>query len=322
MIEAMVACPACGTRRRVGAATGPDSHGALRATVREPVRVRAPTDKAATAGDWPPWKIGGLVCAASVAFALPIVYGLVQRGESVPAPAASVAPQVDIARLQREATAAAQAAEAAAAEAAAKRRAGELAEARTRFTSVTTKEREEGVRTCVVASTCRQDMLDTIVATGKTDKERAHLGAVAFAASAREVANLAEDGTSITLAPAAGISTMLRQQGTGFLDELGKTTIAEAQKDPAANRGKLVRVSGSVVSIHKDGDFFEGTLAVGGGRFVYFLTPLPTPGVFQGTWVSYRGVFMQEYAYSNVSGGQTRSLLIVGAFAPVQSEDD
>lgn len=104
--------------------------------------------------------------------------------------------------------------------------------------------------------------------------------------------------------------------GLPMLDLMPSTSLAEAKKDPHGSRGKVLKVSGNVIEIHraKNGDIFEGAIMTSGMSVVRFVTSLSTEGVFDGTWASFRGVFVQEYAYPNVSGGQTRSLLVVGAF--------
>lgn len=104
--------------------------------------------------------------------------------------------------------------------------------------------------------------------------------------------------------------------GPMVLDALPKTSLAEAAKDPDSARGSAIRASGTVIEIRKvTGTLFQGSLASDDGvHVVYFFTSMPTAGVYANSWAAFRGVFVQEYDYANVSGGQTRSLLLVGGF--------
>ena len=61
---------------------------------------------------------------------------------------------------------------------------------------------------------------------------------------------------------------------------------------------------------------YEGSLMTDGGAIVRFFCPAATDGIVDGTWARFRGVFVQEYDYANVAGGQTKSLLLVGTFNP------
>ena len=182
------------------------------------------------------------------------------------------------------------------------------------LTAKTPDERERKIRACAGTEACKQPQMDAIIASGADEKERGHLEIVSFAAAAEKFAKAGQDGTSMTPAPVGAVGVILMQHGKAVLDAMPKTSAAEAQKDSDGSRGKVVRVGGSVIEIRKDKEIYEGTIAIDGGGYAYFITPLPTPGVFAGSWASYRGIYIQEYAYPNVSGGQTRSLLLVGAF--------
>jgi hypothetical protein len=50
------------------------------------------------------------------------------------------------------------------------------------------------------------------------------------------------------------------------------------------------------------------------GAIVRFVTSMSTNGLFDGSWARFVGMFVQIYAYPNVSGGETQALLSVGAF--------
>ena len=96
-----------------------------------------------------------------------------------------------------------------------------------------------------------------------------------------------------------------------LLEALPKTTLLEAKKDPAGSRGRRIQARGHIADIHKIDRSFEGTM-VAGSTPIYFVTTKPTPGIVDGSWARVDGVFVQEYDYANVSGGQTRAALIVG----------
>ncbi len=73
-------------------------------------------------------------------------------------------------------------------------------------------------------------------------------------------------------------------------------------------------MSGNVVEIHARSGVYEGAIMSDDGRVAHFVTPLDTDGIVSGSWAAFRGVFVQEYDYANVSGGQTQSMLLVGGF--------
>jgi hypothetical protein len=189
----------------------------------------------------------------------------------------------------------------------------ELAQRRAEYAKVAPAQREQGVRDCVNRDGCKQDVVDMIIASAPTPKERERLELVSFAVSAEKIAKLGQDGTEMTATPIAFVSKVVLDH-PGVLNVMPKATPGEARKDTDSARGKVVSVSGTVVDIHKSGQLFTGTFVRDEGSAVYFVTPLPTAGIEDGSWATFKGVFVQEYAYANVSGGQTRSLLLVGGF--------
>lgn len=158
-----------------------------------------------------------------------------------------------------------------------------------------------------------QDAVDGCI-DGAPVGERAGLELVSYATAAEELAKTASDGSELSVQAIAGISRILQLVGLPMVDKCKKTTMGEAKKDPGAERGKVLSVTGRVIEIHGNGGLFDGGLATDGGTIVHFETPLSTRGIVEGSYVTFRGVFVQEYAYKNVTNGQTRSVALVGAF--------
>lgn len=180
----------------------------------------------------------------------------------------------------------------------------------------TPAQREATLRKCVAKTDveCPPAAWEPIVDAATNIKERERLSAIAYAGYVDFDAKRGVDGQAISQPTRAVVSSLIHG-GAGTLDELKKVGLLEAKKDKDAARGKVVSVSGTVVDIEKHGETFEGTLITDGGNAVYFVSPFETPGIFANTWASYRGVFVQEFAYSNVGGGTTRAMVLVGKFA-------
>jgi hypothetical protein len=99
-----------------------------------------------------------------------------------------------------------------------------------------------------------------------------------------------------------------------MLELLPATSIAAAMKDPDAARGSVLKASGTIVEIRTEAGVTSGSLATGGMTMIWFVTGMSTKDVYAQSWASFIGVFVPEYDYENVSGGQTKSLLLAGAF--------
>lgn len=183
--------------------------------------------------------------------------------------------------------------------------------------TMTRATRDTWLRQCVNAK-CSQDKVDAIAFGAPTEVEQDRAIRVSQAEEARKLAReQGKDGTELSLAPIKAIIGMV-SESTGGLATLelvtGRTTIPEAMKDSSAARGSVLRAAGNVVEIHADGDITEGTIATGDMHFIRFVTRSSTKGIYADSWASFVGVYIQEYAFANVSGGQTRSLLLAGAF--------
>jgi hypothetical protein len=158
-----------------------------------------------------------------------------------------------------------------------------------------------------------QDAVDGCI-DGAPVSERAGLELVSYATAAEELAKTASDGSELSVQAIAGISRIMQLVGLPMVDKCKKTTMGEAKKDPGAERGKALSVTGRVIEIHGNGGLFDGGIATDGVTIVHFETPMSTRGIVEGSYVTFRGVFVQEYAYKNVTNGQTRSVALVGAF--------
>lgn len=93
-----------------------------------------------------------------------------------------------------------------------------------------------------------------------------------------------------------------------------ETTIRKAKKDTAAERGKRLCVRGRVLQIYRDGTTWRGNLITGSTDVVNFAVGLSTGDLVEDSYARLCGVVIGEFAFSNVSGGQTRSIQVVGAF--------
>lgn len=175
--------------------------------------------------------------------------------------------------------------------------------------------RDAWVRQCVQKLGCKQWQVDAIIE-GAPPSDQPRLTRISMAAAAEDLAKAASDGTQLSVAQAGPIAGLLARADVGLaaLDLMSPTSLAEAKKDPAGARGKVLRVSGRIIEIRKTGDLFEGALATDNGSIVRFATMLSTAKLFEDSYATFRGVFVQEYDYPNVSGGQTRSLYLVGGF--------
>lgn len=97
-----------------------------------------------------------------------------------------------------------------------------------------------------------------------------------------------------------------------------ETTVRKAKKDTEAARGKHLCVRGQVIQIQRERvgstSLWTGNLSTGGMDFVNFLAGGSTGELVQNSYGRLCGVVVGEYAFSNVSGGQTRSIQVVGMF--------
>jgi hypothetical protein len=112
----------------------------------------------------------------------------------------------------------------------------------------------------------------------------------------------------------------IKQKNLGFdaIAQLPRGTFAEATKDPDGERGKAFVVSGKVIQISKDGEYFRGLIGTGGyfsnDQLYHFVTPGTTRGVYEDRFATFAGIFTQRYEYQNRAGGSNEALVTVGYF--------
>jgi len=148
------------------------------------------------------------------------------------------------------------------------------------------------------------------------EEERAR--AMQAIAEIRSLLENAEDGDELSLVQIILVANHLAKNDLKFsaISQLPRTDFGEAMKDADSERGKAMVVSGSVIQIAKDGEYFTGLICGGSycSRVYHFVTPGTTRGINQGSYVTFAGVFVQRYSYSNSGGGTTHSLALVGYF--------
>lgn len=109
-----------------------------------------------------------------------------------------------------------------------------------------------------------------------------------------------------------------KQLGFDAISRLPRGSFAEAAKDPDGERGKAFVVSGKVIQISKDGDYYRGLIGTGGyfsnDQLYHFVTPGTTRGVYEDRFATFAGIFTQRYEYENRAGGHNEALVTVGYF--------
>ncbi|HOD00497.1 MAG TPA: hypothetical protein PKH54_11170 [Myxococcota bacterium] len=128
----------------------------------------------------------------------------------------------------------------------------------------------------------------------------------------------AEDADELSFTQILAVANHLSSNNIKYstIAQLPRGNFGEAMKDPDSERGKSMVISGRVVQISKDGDYFKGLICTGDfcDRVYYFITPGTTRGISQESYVSFAGVLAQRYSYSNSGGGTTHSVALVGYF--------
>lgn len=181
---------------------------------------------------------------------------------------------------------------------------------------VTRAERDSLIWQCVQATQCPQWKLDAVIAGAPSGPERTHASLVSFAATADHLARTqGKDGSEISTVPAGLIAGLVARpdHGLKLLDVMSTTTVQEAKKDPDSVRGRVLKVAGTVLEIHQSGELTDGAISTG-SSFVRFVTAMPSDGIYENQWATFKGVFLQQFEYPNVSGGTTQTVLVVGAF--------
>jgi hypothetical protein len=96
-----------------------------------------------------------------------------------------------------------------------------------------------------------------------------------------------------------------------------ETSYAKIKKDSRAEIGKRMCVRGRVLQISRVASsvtLFEGTLSLPTMRYVHFISAGSTGDIVERSRARLCGVATGVYAYTNVMGGETQSVQMVGIF--------
>jgi len=206
---------------------------------------------------------------------------------------------------------------AAAASAAARQREADIASAKAQSAAMGRARRDTWIRQCMENPKCGKWQRDAIIEGAPAGAERDHANLVRAAADASITARqYGKDGPELSMVPAGLIAGLVARERVGFalFPRMAKTSVAEAKKDPATARGRVIQVSGNVVEIHQSGELSEGALVTGDMDVIRFVTAMSTKNIYERSWASFTGVFIQNFSYVNVGGGETQSVLLSGAF--------
>jgi hypothetical protein len=198
-----------------------------------------------------------------------------------------------------------------------RQRAADIASAKAQSAAMDRARRDRWIKQCVSNPACNSWQLDAIIEGAPPGAERTRALRIPVAAgiqsSARKYGKDGDVFSEIGVGMIAG-SVARDDAGLAIFDLLPQTNAPDARKDPDSARGSAMKVSGTIVEIRAEGSVAQGALATGNLSFIRFVTAMSTQGLYPDSWATFVGVFVQEYDYPNVSGGQTRSLLVVGAF--------
>lgn len=118
----------------------------------------------------------------------------------------------------------------------------------------------------------------------------------------------------------ATVASYIQANHLGYdaLTRLPRAGFDDAVKDPEGERGKGFVVSGKIIQISRDGEYFVGLIGKGGyfglDQKYYFVTPGTTRGIYEGKNATFAGIFTQRYEYELRAGGKSEALATVGYF--------
>lgn len=147
---------------------------------------------------------------------------------------------------------------------------------------------------------------------GRDDQEKNNL--IGIFAVGRSSALLAAGSDADRMEWGAANAGFLSLSRIKHIKMAEKTSISESRKDPGANMGKWLEVSGSVVQIRRDEKVFRGLMLSESLKAISFITASTTKGIVEGSPGTFVGLLVSDYNFANVSGGQTQSLLLAGHF--------
>lgn len=100
------------------------------------------------------------------------------------------------------------------------------------------------------------------------------------------------------------------------IQRLPETTHARVLKDSESERGKRLCISGTVLQISKEQGtkLFSGTLMSDDMKPIFYIATASTGDLVGQSRAKFCGVVTGRYSYSNVSGGTTHAIRLVGLF--------
>lgn len=167
---------------------------------------------------------------------------------------------------------------------------------------------------CIVSNVCDSHEAASLVASAADQKDGALMGAIVGSVMSSMACKQASDGSELSVEAIKRAYEPLLANGKIGLKHLPTCTRGAAAKDPSTERGKVISVSGQVVQIRRDGALYVGNIVSESMKTSYFVTPFSTANIEEGTYATFRGIFVQTYAFENVSGGETQAIALLGAF--------
>lgn len=155
-------------------------------------------------------------------------------------------------------------------------------------------------------------------ARAKMVREAEKARAMAAISEVRNLLSGVSDGGDLSVVEMVSVANHLAGKDLKYeaISGMPKTSYGEAMKDSDSERGKAMVVSGSIIQITKEGNFYTGLICSGDycNRIYHFVTMGTTRGLNERSFGRFAGVFAQRYSYSNAGGGTTHSLALVGYF--------
>lgn len=97
-----------------------------------------------------------------------------------------------------------------------------------------------------------------------------------------------------------------------------ETSVGKVKKNSDAERGKRLCARGRVIQIKREGsgdvELYTGNIVTEAGNVVNFIAAWSTGELVEDSYARFCGVVAGNYSFANVSGGQTQSVQMVGAF--------
>lgn len=98
------------------------------------------------------------------------------------------------------------------------------------------------------------------------------------------------------------------------LHNMPETSIPKMKKDPDAERGKRICISGTIVEIQRTNGVFAGNIINDAVEVVTFLAAGDTGNLVGNSTAKFCGIATGLFSYSNTAGGTTNAVRVAGAF--------